>query len=76
MRIETTQQIVEISDEIEREDGTTEFVPNGETITVEIVDIYADGGKLFRNKLTGIAVSAHITLGSNDSIENYEEINI
>ena len=74
MRTETTQQIVELGDEIENADGTIEFVPNGETTTINIVDIYADEGKLFRNKLTGITVSAHITIGSNDSTENYEEI--
>lgn len=74
MRIEKSYQIVELGDDIIREDDTTEFVPNGETMTIEIVDIFADEGKLFRNKRTGIAVSAHITLGSNDSIENYEEV--
>ena len=74
MRTETTQQIVELGDEIEREDGTIDFVLNGETTTIDIVDIYADEGKKFRNKLTGITVSAHITIGSTDSADNYEEV--
>lgn len=75
MRIETSQQIIELGDEIEKEDGTIEFIPNGETTTIDIVDIYADEGKKFRNKLTGIAISRHITIGSNDSTDNYEEVN-
>lgn len=74
MRIETTQQIVELGDEIEKEDGTIDFVPNGETTTIDIVDIYADEGKKFRNKITGVAITRHITIGSNDSVDNYEEI--
>lgn len=74
MRTEKSYQTVELGDEIEKEDGTIDFVLNGETMTINIVDIYADEGKLFRNKMTGITVSAHITIGSNDSIENYEEV--
>lgn len=74
MRIEITQQIIELGDEIENADGTIEFIPNGETTVIEIIDIYADEGKLFRNKLTGIAISRHITIGSNDSADNYEEV--
>ena len=76
MRTETTQQIVELGDKTENADGTIDFIPNGETVTIDIVDIYADEGKKFRNKLTGIAISRHITIGSNDNIENYEEITI
>lgn len=74
MRIETTQQIVELGNEITREDGTIDFIPNGETVTIDIVDIYADEGKKFRNKITGIAISRHITIGSTDSADNYEEV--
>ena len=74
MKIEITQQITPLGDEVENADGTVDFIPNGKTITVEIVDIYADEGYLFRNKITGIAVSRHITIGGNDSVENYEEV--
>lgn len=76
MRIETIQQIVELGDEIENADGTIDLIPNGKTTTIDIIDIYADDGKKFRNKITGIAISRHITLGSNDNIDNYEEITI
>lgn len=74
MRTETTQQIVELGGEIENADGTIDFIPNGETTTIEIIDIYADEGKKLRNKITGIAISRHITIGSTDSADNYEEV--
>ena len=60
--------------EIKNPDGSIDFVPNGETITIESTDIYADDGFIFKNKLTGAILSQHITLGSDDSVENYEEI--
>lgn len=66
--------MVELGSRTISEDGTIEFIPNGETVQVDINDIYADEGFIFRNKLTGAAVSNHITLGSDDSIDNYEEI--
>lgn len=74
MRIETTQQTIELGDEITRGDGTIEFVSNGATVTIDITDIYADDGRLFRNKISGVTVSAHITIGKNDSIDNYEDV--
>ena len=74
MRIEKSYQTIELCDETIRDDGTIEYVPNGETIVVEITDIYADEGKVFRHKFTGAAVSAHITLGTQDRVENYEEV--
>lgn len=75
MQIEKSYQTIELCDEITHDDGTVEYVPNGENITIEIIDIYADDGKVFQHKSTGAAVSAHITLGTQDSVENYEEIN-
>ena len=74
MKIETAQQITPLGDEAENDDGTVDFIPNGKTVTIDIVDIYADEGCLFRNKTTGIAVSRHITIGGNDSVDNYEEV--
>lgn len=74
MKIETTRQIIPLGLETENADGTVDFVPNGETTTVDIVDIYAEEGCLFRNKVTGVTVSRHITIGGNDSVENYEEV--
>lgn len=74
MRTETTHQIIPLGDEVENTDGTIDFVPNGNTITIDIIDIYAGEGCLLRNKITGIAVASHITIGRNDSVDNYEEV--
>jgi len=74
MKIVITQQITPLGDEVENADGTVDFIPNGKTITVDVVDIYADEGYLFRNKTTGVTVSKHITIGRNDSVDNYEEV--
>lgn len=73
MKIETKQEIIPLGEEIEKE-GIVEFVPNGKTATIYIIDIYADEGYLFRNKTTGVTVSKHITIGGNDSVDNYEEV--
>lgn len=59
---------------IENEDG--EMVKTDETREIEITDIYADEGKTFIHIPTNRIAGTHITLGTNDSVENYEEINL
>jgi hypothetical protein len=50
------------------------FVPNGETAQVKITDIYADVGKTFKRKTNNnLQNCKHITLGTDDSINNYIE---
>ena len=41
---------------------------------ISVTDIYADDGKVLIEKATGKVLSEHITLGTEDSAENYDEI--
>ena len=47
----------------------------GETIIREI-DIFADKGKRLKDKHTGRRLGTHITIGTSDSIDNYEEVEL
>ncbi len=40
----------------------------------EVVHIYADDGKVFRRISTNEVLTNHIGIGSNDSIDDFEEI--
>lgn len=74
MKIETRTEAVPAYD--------VEYDEMGEIISqtqtgvqeVTITDIYADEGKVFVEKATGKVLSEHITLGTDDDIENYGEI--
>ena len=55
---------------IYKEDGTLIST----TVTKTYV-IFPDQDKVIRNKLNGHVVDTFIGIGSNDSIDNYEEIN-
>ena len=76
MRIEIRTEIVPIYD--------IQYDEYGEIVDAEcignqkitITDIYADEGKVFVEKSTGKALSEHITLGTEDSAENYSEMPI
>ena len=50
------------------------FVSNGQMVEATITEIRADEGKVFRRLADGAVLSAHITLGSGDSADNYEEV--
>lgn len=69
MRTETTTLTVELGEEI---DG--EFVPNGQTVEVTSIDIFADEGKKFKRLSDNVTLSNHISLGTNDSIDDYIEV--
>jgi len=69
MRTETTSQTVELGEEV---DG--EFVPNGQTMEVISIDIFADEGKKFKRLSDGAILSNHISLGTNGSVDDYIEI--
>lgn len=76
MKIETRTEAIPTYD--------VEYDEMGETISqtqtgvqeVTITDIYADEGKVFVEKATGKVLSDHITLGTDDSVENYSEMPI
>jgi hypothetical protein len=42
--------------------------------TTDNVNYICDGGRVFRHKTEGIIMGNGLSLGENDSIENYEEI--
>jgi len=71
MRTETTTLTVKLGEEI---DG--EFVPNGQTVEVTNIDIFADEGKKFKRLSDGSILSNHISLGTNESAGGYIEIDI
>jgi hypothetical protein len=72
MRIETKTEIVNICEET----AEGEFVLTGETAEVTTTEIYADEGKIFRRLSDGNVLKncKHITLGTHDDPENYEEV--
>ena len=43
-------------------------------ITTDNVNYLCDEGKVFRHKTEGIIMGDGLSLGENDSIDNYEEI--
>ena len=72
MRTET--KIITIPVYTENEDG--EMVITDETREVTLTDIYADEGKTFIHIPTNRIAGTHITLGTNDSEENYYETDL
>ena len=76
MKIETRTEAVPTYDVEYDEMG--EIISQTQTGGQEatITDIYADDGKVFVEKSTGKALSEHITLGTEDSAENYSEMPI
>lgn len=42
----------------------------------QVVHIFADEGHIFRCKSDGTILTNHISIGSNDSVDNYEEVPI
>ena len=72
MKTETT--IITIPVYIENEDG--EMVKTDETREVTLTDIYADEGKVFKHIPSNRIAGTHITLGTNDSEENYYETDL
>lgn len=77
MRVETHTETVPIYDIIYDDDGISiieeRYIEDRE---ITITDIYADEGKVFVERSTGKALSEHITLGTEDSAENYSEMPI
>lgn len=74
MEIKTSTIEISLGYEIEKENGEVEFIPNGEFETVITTDIYASEGMALRNIVSGFSASKHVTVGTMDSVENYEEI--
>lgn len=77
MKVKATTKIVPIYETIYDDDGISiieECYVEDREIT--ITDIYADEGKVFVEKSTGKVLSEHITLGTEDSAENYSEMPI
>ena len=77
MRVETLIEMIPIYEAIYDDDGISiieeRYIEDKE---ITITDIYADEGKVFVEKSTGKVLSDHITLGTEDSAENYSEIPI
>lgn len=77
MRIETITKIVPIYDIIYDESGIDiieeRYIEDRE---ITIIDIYADTDNVLIEKGTDKVLSDHITLGTEDSAENYSEIPI
>jgi len=88
MRIESVKQIVELGEIITKAVKVTddrgiecaklieELIPNGKTAEVFIIDIYVDKGKVFRRIKDKAVLSTHITIGTEDNINNYEEVDV
>ena len=75
MRIETTQQIVELPvNEITRKMAQLISYQTEKPLQLILLIYMQTKVKKFRNKITGIAISRHITIGSTDSADNYEEV--
>lgn len=74
MRVETTTKTVPIYDVQYDEYGEIISIEQIGEETVTIIDIYADAGNVLIEKATGKVLSDHITLGTDDSVENYGEI--
>lgn len=59
-------------------DGT--LIPDSKTLedskSFQVVHIFADEGHVFKSRLTGEVLTKHISIGSNDSVDNYEEVPI
>ena len=47
-----------------------------ETITNETILLFPEEGKAIRNKITGYVIKGYVGLGTNDSVENYEDYDI
>lgn len=77
MRVETRIEMIPIYETIYDDDGISiieeRYIEDKE---ITITDIYADEGKVFVERSTGKALSEHITLGTDDSVENYSEMPI
>lgn len=65
MKIKTEEHIITILDE----DGKTENIT-----TIRTPIIIPDEGKVLRNKVTGEIIEGIVGVGTNDSVDNYEEI--
>ena len=86
MTIETSKQIIILGEVttkaikvldvkgIEQATLIEEFIPDGKTIELITTEIYSDNGKVFKRKADEAMLSTHITLGTKDSIDNYDEI--
>ena len=74
MKIETSTKTVLIYDVQYDEHGEIISMEQIGEETVAITDIYADEGKVLIEKATGKVLSDHVTLGTMDSVENYDEI--
>lgn len=57
-------------------DGT--LIPDSKTLedsdSFQVVHIFADEGCTFKSRLTGEILTKHISIGTNDNTNNYEEI--
>ena len=76
MRTETEIKTIPIYNTIEDEHGEFIKVEKIGEQEVATTEIFADEGKVFVEKSTGKVLSEHITLGTEDSAENYSEIPI
>ena len=72
MTIEVITETVDVYIEVTHEDGSVTFEPTGETEGVVSTEIYTEGR--FRRISDGAILSNHITLGTEDSAESYEEV--
>ena len=77
MRIETHTETIPIYETVYDDDGISiieeRYIEDRE---ITITDIYADEDKVLAEKASGKVLSDHITLGTNDSVENYSEMPI
>lgn len=75
MRTETKEYDVPIYNITYGENGDIlEQIDTGEIDHITELHIYADEGKMFIDKATGVKAGTHIQIGTNDSINNYEEV--
>lgn len=75
MRTETNEYEVPIYNITYDENGDIlEQTDTGEVDRITELHIYADEGKTFIDKATGGKAGTHIQIGTNDSIDNYEEV--
>jgi H2-forming N5,N10-methylenetetrahydromethanopterin dehydrogenase-like enzyme len=64
----------EISKTIENGKEHILFTPNGKMKQIEVIDIYADKGKIFKRVSDGAVICSHITLGQSASISDFIEV--
>lgn len=55
-------------------------IPESKTLlesdSFQTIHIFADDGYVFKSRLTNEILTNHISIGSSDSIDNYEEVQI